>query len=242
MTDNQIKGDLSRDTFYRGKVEVLQHKKGYRFSVDAPILADFLPPGSQAALEVGTGCGIISLLALFKNKYPIIHGLELQPALADLAVRNGEINGFSQRFKVVRGDFKELHAQFRGIHTIFANPPYLPLGRGRQSPNPEIRQAKMEVSLKLNHLMNGSCSILAEGGVLILILPFVRYQEVLTLAEECGLFATHIRYVFSIAGGNPERFLIQLTNSRKSCQELPPLVIFREEGVYTDEMEKILAG
>ena len=242
MNHNRERGEISKDTFYQGKVEVYQHKKGYRFSVDAPILADFLPQSSQAALEIGTGCGIISLLALYKNKFPLIHGLEVQPPLADLAVRNGEINGFARRFQVVRGDFKEVFSKFKGIQTIFANPPYLPLGRGRQSPNPEIRQAKMEIRLKLIQLLKRSVSILAPGGFLLLILPSARFKEALSVAEKNGLFAIRVRQVFSVVGGKPERFLIQLTNSRQSCQELPPLVIFREEGVYTDEMEKILAG
>jgi tRNA1(Val) A37 N6-methylase TrmN6 len=51
------------DTFYRGRIRVLQPKKGYRFSVDAPLLADFIRTrAGDEALELGTGSGIISLL------------------------------------------------------------------------------------------------------------------------------------------------------------------------------------
>jgi len=242
MNHNLEKGDTSRDTFYQGKVQVYQHTKGYRFSVDAPILADFLPKSNRAALEIGTGCGIISLLALYKNKFPVIHGLEVQPALADLAVKNSKINGLDRRFQIVRGDFKESYSQFKGISTIFANPPYFPLGRGRQSPNPEIREAKMEVQLTLSQLLKRSGAILAPGGFLLLILPHTRLKETISSAEKNGLFAMRIRQVHSAIGGNPERFLIQLTNSGTPCRELPPLIIFKDEGVYTEEMEKILAG
>ena len=51
------------DTFYHGRVRVLQKKRGYRFSVDAPLLADFVRTRrTDEVLEVGTGSGIISLL------------------------------------------------------------------------------------------------------------------------------------------------------------------------------------
>ena len=58
------------DTFYHGKVIIKQLKKGYRFAVDSPILADFLPRSSRPALEIGCGAGVISLLALQQKNSP----------------------------------------------------------------------------------------------------------------------------------------------------------------------------
>ena len=57
--------NVTKDTFYNGRVIVCQNKKGYRFSVDAPILADFLPyDPTGKALEAGTGSGIVSFTAM----------------------------------------------------------------------------------------------------------------------------------------------------------------------------------
>ena len=91
--------DITRDYFFREKVIVYQHKKGYRFSVDAPILADFLPSCPwQQALDIGTGVGIIALLALYKKKFSYIHGLEIQPGLSELAALNAAKNDFADTF------------------------------------------------------------------------------------------------------------------------------------------------
>lgn len=69
--------DITKDYFYKKKVIILQRKKGFRFSVDAPLLAHFLPSHpSEEALEIGSGCGIISMLALYKRKFAKIYGLE----------------------------------------------------------------------------------------------------------------------------------------------------------------------
>jgi tRNA1(Val) A37 N6-methylase TrmN6 len=63
-----LKGDdETLDSFYMGRILVLQKKKGYRFSVDAPILADFIQTRvDDEILELGTGTGIVSLLLSIK--------------------------------------------------------------------------------------------------------------------------------------------------------------------------------
>src|SRR5512136_1885386 len=94
------------DTFYRGRIRVLQAKKGYRFSVDAPLLADFIRTRPEdEALELGTGNGIISLLLSVKP-FRHVKALEIQPGLADLARRNVGLNGLGGRIEVAEGDLR----------------------------------------------------------------------------------------------------------------------------------------
>ncbi|MDQ1350785.1 MAG: tRNA1Val (adenine37-N6)-methyltransferase, partial [Acidobacteriota bacterium] len=203
---------ITQDYFFKKKVIIFQNKKGYRFSVDAPILADFLPslPGEEA-LEIGTGSGIISLLALYKNKFAKITGVEIQESLFQLALLNAEKNKFSQRFQPVYGDFNRNYRDFTGVKTIFANPPFLETGKGRLSPTEEIRDAKMETRLTLNDLLIKSRAILHESGSVYLILPYYRYNDLITRSRKTGFFPRLIREVFSFKDGKPERFLVQLT-------------------------------
>lgn len=239
------------DTFYNGRVIVCQHKKGYRFSVDAPILADFLPYDPTGdAMEIGTGSGIISLLALYKNKFSCIYGIEIQEGLSRLARLNGKKNGFSGRFKVITADFKGIDKDFTGMKHIFSNPPFLKCDIGRLSPTSEIRDAKFETTLNLEELLTGSYSLLrstgpgnaGQNGNLYLILPYSRLAELKGLALANGYYISRIRYIFSFKDGKPERFLVQLTNQNVSPANLEPLIIFKEKGRYTEEMENIFAG
>ena len=66
MIRASVQPEYTRDTFYRGRVVIFQERRGYRFSLDAPLLADFLPVCSGPALEVGCGCGVVALLALHR--------------------------------------------------------------------------------------------------------------------------------------------------------------------------------
>ncbi len=236
-------GGTSRDYFYRKKVVVYQHKEGYRFSVDAPILADFLPHCPEAgALEIGTGCGIVSLLALYRNKFPSVEGIEIQERLCRLARLNAEQNGFPQRFKVRQADFKDVYRSYRDVPLIFSNPPFRKLSMGRLSPTEEIRLAKSEEKMTVEDLLLRSFSILAAKGSLLLILPSPRYKKIMTLGRSIGYFVSKFRNVFSFRDGNPERFLVQFTNHNTVSEELKPLVIFEKPGVYSEEMEHIFSG
>jgi tRNA1(Val) A37 N6-methylase TrmN6 len=235
--------DITKDYFYKKKVIVFQRKKGYRFSVDAPILADFLPSfPTEKALEIGIGVGIVSLLALYIKKFSYIYGVEIQRSLSELAELNVETNGFWENFKVITDDFKKIYRDFSGIRHIFSNPPFFEIHRGRLSPNPEIRDAKTETKLTIRQLLANSYSILGTNGNLYLILPYSRYRETKKMAREIGYFVSRQREVLSFNHGKPGRFLIQLTTYDVSPVTLPPLIIFKEKGVYTDEMDKILTG
>jgi tRNA1Val (adenine37-N6)-methyltransferase len=235
--------DITRDFFYKKKVIVSQRKKGYRFSIDAPILADFLPfHPTQKALEIGTGAGIVALLALYKKKFSSILSLEIQSNLSHLAKLNAEENGFTRNMIVMNADFNEVYRDFIGIRNIFSNPPFFEIGRGRVSPNPELRDAKTETKLTLRQLLTQSFSILGKKGGLYLVLPYSRYDEIIGLAAKTGYSIAKIRLIFSFQGGKPERFLIQLTNYDVSPLNPDPLIIFKEKGVFTEEMDMILTG
>jgi len=230
------------DTFYHGKVIIKQLKKGYRFAVDSPILAAYLPRSARPALEVGCGVGVVSLLALKQKKFPAVTGIEIQDALYRLAVDNGAANGLAGRFQVIHGDFNRIFAGISNVQTIFCNPPFFKTGQGRLSPDETIRLARTELALTLSGLLRGCAAALAARGKLFLIFPFSRQEELVATARAHGLHPSRLRQVRPFAGSPPDRFLVQLQKTRAKCRHEEPLVIFSGKGVYTSEMEMILAG
>ncbi len=234
--------EVSADSFFHGRVVVYQKKRGYRFAVDAPILADFLPASDAPALEVGTGCGIVSLLALYLGKFPSLTGVEIQEDLCRLARFNAAANGLEQRLRVVCADFNRMYRDFRGVSLIFANPPFAPLGRGRLSAHRDVRLAKFEVTLTLADLLEKSAAILAPAGRLLLIFPRLRYNELLAVAAAAGFHLRRSREVRPFADRAADRMLLQLGKRPGSSASAPPLTVFARQGVYSPEMMKILTG
>jgi len=230
------------DTFYHGKVIIKQPKRGYRFAVDSPILADFLPVSAAPALEIGCGTGVISLLALQQKKFPAVTGIEIQEPLYRLAVDNAMANGLGGRFQVIHGDFNRIYGGIASVRTIFCNPPFFKTGQGRVSVDPTIRLARFDITLTLSDLLRCSAVVMAARGKLCLIFPFVRQKELQAAASTHGLFPARMRLVQPFAEATPDRFLVQLQKTAKICREEKPLVIFQARGVYSPEMEKILSG
>lgn len=234
--------DVSLDHFYRNRVKIYQNRKGYRFSVDSPILADFIPKSAGDILEIGSGSGVISFLLLFSQKIRNVRAVEIQPSLCTLAKRSSELNGFSDKFELFCGDFNEIYKKFEGSDVIFSNPPYLKINTGRLSANSEVRTAKFETRLRLDDLLTKSCEILKEKGDIFLIFPYSRFDELVDISEQLGLTPVKLRKIFSFSDGKPERFLIQLSNYGKRFEELSPLVIYDKPGIYSKEMDSVLAG
>jgi tRNA1Val (adenine37-N6)-methyltransferase len=76
---------LTADTFFNGRIRIKQDRSGYRFSIDAVLLAYYANPRvGDRVLDLGTGCGIIPLILSFRNSKITVFGVEVQPVLAEI--------------------------------------------------------------------------------------------------------------------------------------------------------------
>ena len=247
--------DETLDTFYHGRVRVLQKKKGYRFSVDAPLLADFIRTRAEdEALELGTGSGVIALL-LSLEPFRRLTALEIQPGLADLARRNVKLNGLGGRIEVVEADLRSFEPG-RKFDLIFSNPPYIGTATGFLSRSAEKSEAKHELHGGIGDVMAKTAEWLAPGGRACFIYPEKRRADFLAAAGERGLAVRRLRFVHPRDGEPPNLFLIELglastgekttgqgdSSAKVEPELMPPLVLFCPDGNYTPAAEAVFAG
>ena len=187
MTPATLRSDgETLDAFYHGRIRVLQGKKGYRFSVDAPLLADFVRTREgDEALEIGTGSGIIALLLSVKP-FRRVTALEIQAGLADLARRNVELNGLGGRIEVVEADFRTYEPGHK-FDLIFSNPPYIGKKAGFLSASAEKSAAKHELHGAIGDFMRKTAEWLAPAGRACFVYPEKRREDLLAAAGESGL-------------------------------------------------------
>ncbi|MFZ1985790.1 MAG: methyltransferase, partial [Desulfatitalea sp.] len=146
---------------------VTQTSQGYRFSIDAVLLAASIrPKPDDTLLDLGTGCGIISLIVAFR--YPRIHiqAVEVQPELTELAQRNVAANRLEQQIEVIQADMRSLPSgQAKGpFDWIVSNPPYHRLDTGRINPNTQRALARHEIAVDLEQLLACARRMLRTGG------------------------------------------------------------------------------
>lgn len=78
----------------------------------------------DAVLDMGTGCGILAVLAAEKAKRVL--AVDINPYAIDCAVKNAEMNGVKERIEFRNGDLFQSIKLNESFSLILFNSPYLP--------------------------------------------------------------------------------------------------------------------
>lgn len=234
------KDEFTIDSIRSSRIRILQSKRGYRFGLDAVLLAHFLKLRPQEeAMEVGAGNGIIPVLLSFLQQFRRITAIELQHELAALARKNLELNGI-ENVVVLETDLHDLEFPSNSFDLIFSNPPYRKLGHGKLNPSQQKAVARHEIRMKLEDLFACAGRFLKPEGRLSVILPDFRENDFVKLALRHRFVWRERRYVHSFADRPPAFFLATLNRVAGTFLEHPKLVVYESPGLYTAEMEKLL--
>jgi tRNA1Val (adenine37-N6)-methyltransferase len=225
--------------FLRGRIRVHQPASGYRFNVDSVLLAGFAwAIERERVLDLGTGSAILLLLLAQWHHLDTFMGIEVQPELADLAMRNLEENGWSDRGEIRAADFREAGALPAGaFDLVVCNPPYFPAGRGQTSPDPQRALARQGFAAELPDVLSAGTRAMRAGGRLCLVLPVDRWPSLLEALQASSLHLSLVREVSPSEGAPPNRLLVQCrTEPGRGEVTLPRLVLRTGTGSYSEEV------
>jgi tRNA1Val (adenine37-N6)-methyltransferase len=231
----------TQDMFFNGRITVLQHREGYRFSIDAVLLAAFSSPeAGDRIVDLGTGCGIIPLILGFRHPEVSITGIEVQPELAALAAQNIEVNGLKERISIICGDLKQITIQAVSgpVDLVVSNPPYRKDRSGRVNPNLQRAVARHEILATLNDVVGSASKLLGIGGRFAAIYPAERITDLLSTLRTAGIEPKHIQTVHA-KRHDPARLILVsgIKSGRPGAAVHEPLVIYRSNGKYTDRVQ-----
>lgn len=233
------------DSIWSVDIRIAQPKRGYRFAVDAVLLAHFLKSSSETeALEIGTGCAVISILFSRLQPCKRLTAVEIQSELAELAARNFAANGMQSPATVLEEDARELGRRFPpgSFDLIFSNPPYRRVGAGKLNPNSQKAIARHELKLTLQDLFVCADQLLKASGRLSVILPGFRERDFRKLTESHGFHLHELQYVHSLASEPPAFFLATAGKQPATLHQPPPITIYTSPGRYTDQMKGLLTS
>lgn len=232
------------DTLKGGEIRIFQPKKGYRFSIDAVLLAHFVrPERANAILELGAGSGVVSFLLAHNYPRLKITAIEYQSELAHLAELGVEANALSDRMKVIAGDIRKIKAIIprASFPLVCSNPPFREMGGGRISSDKSRRLARHEITLNLKELLSIINYSLKPLGRAFLVYPVRRMAELLALLPEYDLTAKRLRLVYPFTEKPANLFLLEVRRGGKiELLVEPPLYIWKREGEYSREVSAML--
>jgi len=235
---------ITSDAFFDGRLQIRQFRNGYRFSIDAAILADHIRPRpGDIVLDLGAGCGIISLILAYRYNDLTVIGVEIQPDLADLARINALANGMQARVHILCEDMKGLDlTRLPGpVDWVATNPPYRKTDTGRLNPHPQRAVARHEIKVALSDVIAAARRVLRTGGKFAAVSTAERMVEVLYEMQSSGIEPKFCRMIHSGNTTNAKLMLIEgVKGGHPGMVVAPPLVIYQENGNYTAEIEKML--
>ncbi|MEI6603176.1 MAG: tRNA1(Val) (adenine(37)-N6)-methyltransferase [Clostridia bacterium] len=222
---------------------LLQKKNGFRFGVDAVILADFAQvKKDDLVLDIGTGTGIIPVLLAAKSRAKQITGLEIQQEIAEMAVRSVKMNQLEGRVSILQGDIQEWASLFgkAHFHLVVCNPPYMELDTGMCNATETLSIARHEVTCTLEDIVKAAAGVLQPNGRIAMIHRPHRLVDLFTAFRAHGIEPKTLRFVCPNANAAPSMILVHGTkHGKKELRVRENLYIFDETGAYSAEINQI---
>jgi len=238
--------DVTQDSFFNGRIRLKQHRAGYRYSIDAVILASAVQPKPRETLvDLGTGCGIIPLILAFRHPGIRIWGVELQPQLAAVAEANIRENAMASQVTVLHADMRSIRPQMVGapVDTVVCNPPYRCGYSGRVNPDEQRALARHELAITLPDIVGVSRRLLKTGGRLIMIYTASRIADLFWRMRAERIEPKRLRTIHSRAGRDARLVLIEgAKDAGPGMAVSPPLIVYADPGGYSAEVQTMFAS
>ena len=228
------------DDLQRNGYRIIQKKKGFCFGMDAVLLSGFAQvKEGEVAVDLGTGTGIIPILLEAKTKGKHFTGLEIQEEVAEMAGRSVRLNQLENRVDIVRGDIKEASRLFgkASFDVVTSNPPYMNDNHGLKNPELPKAIARHEVFCALDDVCREESLLLKSGGRFYMVHRPHRLAEIITALKTYKLEPKRMKLVHPFVDKEANMVLIEAVRGGRSMMKVEaPIIVYREPGVYTQEI------
>ena len=203
-------------------ITLRQARDQFRLGTDALLLADFARPKPGAAIcELCAGAGAVSLLLAGRDPRCRVTAVELQAEACALARENIRENGLGERVTLVEGDLREYRTLLPAgrFDDVVCNPPYYPVGAGKQARRPAVAAARTELFCTVEDVCAAAGWLLRTGGSLWMVHLPSRLCDVFCALRAAGLEPKRLRPVGGEAGRAPSLVLIRAVRGGRAGLE-----------------------
>ncbi|HEV8323048.1 MAG TPA: methyltransferase [Myxococcota bacterium] len=230
-----VPAGASADAIFDGAVRVWQPRRGYRFSDDALLLAEFAAARAASAgpaanaWDLGAGSGVVALalLADLPGRARAAEraiAVELDPMLAALCRRSAADGGLAQRLTVMEGDLRDLvRSAPRGVaDLVVSNPPFHAGKRGAAPPDPQRAAARHDWLCRPGELCVTAAHLCAPGGRVCVVYAAARGDELRVALAAAGLALTRERLVRPRSGAPARLILLEAVPVPRGAESVLP--------------------
>ena len=182
------------DKILRGKISIIQLKKGFRYGFDAVFLAAFvngylkkIKKKKMSLVDVGSGVGTISLIIAYQNDQINITAIENNDTYLAVANENILRNNFQNKINLMQGDIFNIDNDLiNRFDIVVTNPPFYDQQQ-KKSENELDNYAKRIINYE--SWIENSVKLLKDKGIIFLIIPTQLLEKSLKfLSTKTGSF------------------------------------------------------
>lgn len=238
-----LKANERIDDLQRNHYKIIQNPGRFCFGMDAVLLSGFARARQgDRVIDLGTGTGIIPILMEAKTNAEKFTGLEIQPDSADMARRSVRMNGLEKKIEIITGDIKEAESLFSAasFDVVTSNPPYMTEHHGLTNPEEPKAIARHEILCTLEDVISQSSRLLKPGGNLFMVHRPFRLVDIFVLLRKYKLEPKRLKLVYPFVDKEPNMVLIEANRGGRARMTVEkPLIVYKEQGVYTEEIYDI---
>lgn len=246
--DCKIDKNETIDDLQLDGLKLIQRNDLYRFTSDSVILSNFVNvKPNEVMVDLGTGSGIVLILAAYKNKVKRAFGIEIQQALYELAAKNIEINKLDKNLKVFNLDMKRLQQRdvreelgIKDVDVVVSNPPYKKEGNQRLNKNESLKIARHEVLLDMDSLVRTVYSILKFGGKFYVVYDCDRLAELFYTLKFYNIEPKRMFLTQPSPDSKPIlAFVEAVKGGKEGLQILPNVITNDKDGSYLQNVRNM---
>ena len=225
-------------------LRLIEKKDSLTFGTDAYLLSAYLPKRQKSiGVELGCGSGVISLLALTKNKCQRVYGIEVQKEIASVAKRNGELNTLDGVFSVINKDLRDVSISDIGneVDIVFSNPPYMKNDSGKANDNDFKNISRHEVCGDIDDFCKCAKLLLKHGGAFYVVYRPDRMIDLISSMRNNGIEPKRLTFIHTNTHTSPSLLIIQGKKGARGGLVIDKPIYIYKDGTteYTEEFARI---
>lgn len=225
MENNNL---YTKDHLLKNKIIYYQYKYGYRTGIEPIIMASKATSTAVNILDIGCGCGPISLISAYKNPKSNVYGWDKNMDYLLLANKNKKENNFNNLI-YEHNDITKINSRYTNyFDLILTNPPFFLENSVIKSKNKLIQDARYTSLDQLNYWINNMLECLTVDGKAFLINRYINLGLLIDILKnyKVNIFIEPIK---SYADSDPKNLIMEIRKSSNFSLTLVPDLIVHDK-------------
>lgn len=222
---------------------LIQDPDKFCFGIDAVLLSNFVKVKKNGhVVDLCTGSGIVPILLSAKTGAKKITGIEIQSDIADMARRSVSYNKLDEKIDIINDDISNALKYINNcsVDSVCVNPPYMKDTTAIKNPDLPMAIARHELLTDLGTVINIASKLLKESGKFFMVHRPSRLSEIFTSMRQNRIEPKRLRFIHPYIESKANLVLIEGAKGSGVWLDVePPLVVYKDKNVYTDEVLKI---